>query len=69
MTAASATPGKEIKRSSTCAGLMFSPPRMMMSFILPVIRIFPESSILARSPVLKNPSLVKDFLFSSGFFK
>ena len=36
-TAASATPGMRISGSSTSAALMFSPPRMMMSFLRSVI--------------------------------
>ena len=56
ITAASATPGRSHSARSTAAGAMFSPPRMIMSLLRPVIHNWPRSSSRPRSPVCSQPS-------------
>ena len=56
---------KHIERSVTIATVI----ELIAAFILPVIVIVPRSSIFAKSPVLKNPSLVKAILLSSSDLK
>ena len=68
-TADSPMAGWALSRFSMSRALIFSPPLLMMSLILPVIVMFPDGSFRALSPVLKNPSWVKISLFSSGDLK
>ena len=66
ITAARSTSGKATSSSSISRGVMLMPPRMMISFLRPVIDRYPSSSSEPRSPVRNQPSL-KDSAVASLF--
>lgn len=65
-TATSLTDGQSSSSASTSATLNFSPPRLMMSLIRPVMRTVASVSMRAWSPVRKYPSSVNAAVLSSA---
>ncbi len=58
--AARSTAACRMTRSSMRAGLMLCPPRMMTSFLRPVMRRYPFASSQPRSPVMNQPCALKE---------
>src|SRR6201999_4221104 len=67
-TAASATPGAVASAFSTSTLEMFSPPRLMMSFVRSMMCTRPASSTLMTSPVCSQPSVMV-WAVASGRFQ